>query len=87
MPCTQIGTFKRTPRKGSVCVAGSVHSLMTRSPLLKMVLAFLSESGKSSRVFAKNSVKKFESERMVGECELVVKLICGRNEVPLSPGC
>jgi len=52
-----------------------------------MVLAFLSESGKSSRVFAKNSVKKFESERMVGECELVVKLICGRNEVPLSPGC
>ena len=29
-------------------------SLMTRSPLLKMVLAFLSESGKSSRIFAKN---------------------------------
>jgi hypothetical protein len=33
-------------------------SLMTRSPLLKMVLAFLSESGKSSRIFAKNSVKR-----------------------------
>jgi len=37
--------------------------------------------------FAKNSVKKFESERMLGESELFVKLICGRNEVPLSPGC
>jgi hypothetical protein len=55
---------------------------MTRSPLLEMVLAFLSESGKSSRVFAKNSVKKFASERMVGECELVVKLICAATKFP-----
>ena len=32
-------------------------------------------------------VPKFELERMVGECELVVKLICDFNEVPLPPGC
>jgi len=42
---------------------------------------FCQEFGQASLVL------KFESERMVGECELVVKLICGRNEVPLSPGC
>jgi len=32
-------------------------------------------------------VLKFESERMVGECELVVKLIYDFNKVALSPGC
>src|SRR5260221_13862789 len=32
-------------------------------------------------------VLEFKSERMVGECELVVKLIYGRNKIPLSPGC
>src|SRR4029077_2950434 len=36
----------------------SVHSVMTRPPPLKRVLAFLSESGKRSRIFAKNSVKR-----------------------------
>src|SRR5262245_48528439 len=64
---------------------------MTWSPLLKMVLTFLSQSGKSSSTFAKNSVKRFlslnsSSERMVLEYELVVKLIYDFNEVPLSPG-
>jgi hypothetical protein len=32
-------------------------------------------------------VHKFESERMVIECELVIKLIYDFNKVPLSPGC
>jgi hypothetical protein len=32
-------------------------------------------------------VLKFESERMVGECELVVKLICDFNKISLSSVC
>jgi hypothetical protein len=49
IPRTQIGTFRtRPPKKGSAWVAVSVHSLMTRSPLLKTVLFLLSESGKRS---------------------------------------
>jgi potassium-dependent mechanosensitive channel len=54
-----MGTFRNCPpRKGSVCVAVSVHSITTRSPPLKRVLALLSESGKRSRIFTKNSVKR-----------------------------
>src|SRR5258707_1375181 len=49
---------KRPPRKGSVCVAVRVHSLMMSSPMLKEGLSLLSESGKRSRIFAKNLVKR-----------------------------
>jgi hypothetical protein len=45
MPCTQIGIFRVPTQKCAVFVAVSVHSLMARSPLLKMVLSLLSVSG------------------------------------------
>src|SRR5258707_4429864 len=49
---TPIGTFRNCPPvKGSVWVAVSVNSLMTRPPLLKMVLPRLSDSVTRSHTF------------------------------------
>jgi len=91
MPRTQTSTFrKRSPRKSSLYVAVSVHSLNDVVSVAEDGVSFSFEIREEFAYLCQKFRQGFlvlEFERMVGDCELIAKLIYDFNEVPLSPGC